>query len=133
MKVPRNNEEHTFVKDTFHVRQIALSCEYRNGLKGTLHILHLPQGEHMRRIGNRLAAPLFALLLAASLAFGVTTSFAQAERPASRLACENNGDDLLGSCSGFALPCDFRCQQNGYIGGDCIGGIGGDDCCVCRR
>jgi hypothetical protein len=86
----------------------------------------------MRKIGNRLATSLFALLFAASLGFGVTTSFAQAERMApAAAACANNNDNLLGNCDGYALTCEFRCQQRGYVTGDCIGDLSGN-CCVCQ-
>lgn len=87
----------------------------------------------MRTIKNRIIMPLLAVLFATSLAFGVTSTFAQAE-PASPapLACPNNNDDLLGDCDGFPEVCAFRCQQRGYITGDCIGDASGD-CCVCQR
>lgn len=60
----------------------------------------------MRKIGNRLATPLFALLFAASLAFGVGSVFAQpaaasdcpADYPNGRigLACSVNSDCAQG-------------------------------------
>lgn len=85
----------------------------------------------MRRIGNRVVTPLFSLLFAASLAFGVTTSFAQAERVnPDPFSCPNNYDNLLGDCDGYPEVCNFRCQQRGYVAGDCIGSVQGD-CCVC--
>jgi hypothetical protein len=87
----------------------------------------------MQTIARRITTPLFALLFTASLAFGVTTSFAQAERVTAAVpSCPNNNDDLLGDCDGYPEVCDFRCKQRGYDGGDCIGSIEGD-CCVCRR
>jgi hypothetical protein len=82
----------------------------------------------MRRIGNRLATPLFALLFAASLAFGVTSAFAQADRVAPAAAvCPNNNDYLLGNCS---PTCDQRCLDHFYTSGACISDQNGD-CCVC--
>jgi hypothetical protein len=86
----------------------------------------------MRKIGNRLATSLFVLLFAASLGFGVTTSFAQAERMApAAAACPNNNDNLLGNCDGYTLTCEIRCQNRGYTTGDCIGDQNGN-CCVCQ-
>lgn len=87
----------------------------------------------MRRIAHRMAPPLLALLFAASLTFGVTSTFAQARQPQlAPLACPNNNDDLLGDCGDFPEVCAFRCQQRGYVTGDCIGDASGN-CCVCQR
>jgi hypothetical protein len=84
----------------------------------------------MRKIGSRLATSLFALLLAASLAFGVTSSFAQADRGAPAAAvCPNNNDNLLGNCSS---TCDLRCREHFYTSGACISDQNGN-CCVCLQ
>ena len=87
----------------------------------------------MRRITDRIAPPLLALLIAASLAFGVTSTFAQAGQPLPHArACANNTDDLLGDCGGLPEVCAYRCQQRGSVTGDCIGDASGN-CCVCQR
>lgn len=85
----------------------------------------------MRRIGNRIAMPLLAMLFALSLAFGVTTAFAQ-PGPAGgvQAACEDDGFISAGPCIS-AEHCNTRCRNRGYIGGDCIGGPDGL-CCVCQ-
>lgn len=85
----------------------------------------------MRRIGNRIATPLLAMLFALSLAFGVTTAFAQVGRLAPvAAACLDDGFIAAGPCISPS-HCDDRCRRRGYDGGDCIGGIEGL-CCVCR-
>ncbi len=77
----------------------------------------------MRTIGNRLMAPLFALLLAASLTFGVTTTFAQ---PREAPPCFNDPPNALGSCSSQE-ECQRKCDfYGGQPIGDCI-----DGCCFC--
>lgn len=79
----------------------------------------------MRRIGNRLAAPLFALMLAASLAFGVSTTFAA---PASAGACPNDPPNFLGTCTSDA-DCTQKCR---FYGGDPIGDCTSlPGCCLC--
>jgi hypothetical protein len=82
----------------------------------------------MHRIGNRLGALLFA----ASLAFGVTSSFAQAGRvPPTAGACPDDGWSIsAGACTSPEM-CDLKCKGRWFEGGDCISGIEGN-CCVCR-
>jgi hypothetical protein len=85
----------------------------------------------MRRISNRIATPLFALMFAASLAFGVTSSFAQVARLAPvAAACPDDGFISAGPCIS-PEHCDERCRRRGFIGGDCIVGPEGN-CCVCQ-
>lgn len=82
----------------------------------------------MQRIARRITTPLFALLLTASLAFGVTSSFAQAERVGE---CPDDGWSInAGRCTTPEF-CDLKCQGRWFEGGDCITGIEGN-CCVCR-
>lgn len=62
----------------------------------------------MRRIGNRIATPLLALLFAASLAFGASTVFAQ-PAPASDCAVDYpNG--FIGQACVVASDCAQGCQ-----------------------
>jgi hypothetical protein len=79
----------------------------------------------MRRIGNRLVAPLFALLMVASLAFGVTTTFAT---PGQALTCPNDPPTWLGTCTSDE-HCTNKCR---FYGGDPIGDCTSrPGCCVC--
>jgi hypothetical protein len=80
----------------------------------------------MQRISNRMMAPLFALLLAASLAFGVGSALAQ---PAAAAACPYNpGSGQIGVSCTVRANCTAPCQAAypGSPGGVCSGG-----CCVC--
>ena len=80
----------------------------------------------MRKIGSRFAAPLAALLLAASLTFGVTAVLAQ---PAAGLDCpRNTGTGEIGVSCTIRANCTVPCQQAypGSPGGICSGG-----CCIC--
>ena len=79
----------------------------------------------MRTSANRLFAPLFALLLAASLTFGVTAVFAQVGAP-----CDYDPPTILGACSSEA-ECDDDCAQHGGFQGDCIVSSDGSTCCLC--
>jgi hypothetical protein len=82
----------------------------------------------MRTIGNRIATPLFALLFTASLAFGVSSSFAQARQEG---ACPDDGWSInAGRCT-TPEYCNLKCQGRWFEGGDCITGTEGN-CCVCR-
>lgn len=86
----------------------------------------------MRWIGSRLAKPLFTVLFAASLAFGVTGSFAQAEAAAPpAAACPDDGWSINAGNCGSPEFCNLKCQGRWFEGGDCIGGPEGN-CCVCR-
>lgn len=77
----------------------------------------------MRTLGNRLVAPLFGLLLAASLAFGVTTTFAA---PSKAPPCLNDPPHALGTCSSQE-ECQRKCDFYGGLPiGDCTNG-----CCTC--
>ena len=78
----------------------------------------------MQRIGNRIAAPFMGLLFAASLVFGVSSAFAQAD-----FSCKNQPPTLLGACISPA-SCQSRCEAQGGFQGDCISGASGL-CCVC--
>lgn len=85
----------------------------------------------MRRIARRITTPLFALLFAASLAFGVGSSFAQAERAAPAAAtCPDDGWSINAGACASQLLCRQKCQGRNYLTGDCLGGIEGN-CCVC--
>jgi hypothetical protein len=79
----------------------------------------------MRRIGNRVAAPLFALLLAASLVFGVTSAFAT---PAKAMSCTNDPPTFLGTCTSDS-HCRDKCR---FYGGDPVGDCTSvPGCCIC--
>jgi hypothetical protein len=78
----------------------------------------------MRRIASSFTAPLFALLMAASLAFGVTTLFAQPAEP-----CEvNYFTGQVGAACNVTEDCTTPCRMvfPGTAGGACGGG-----CCFC--
>lgn len=80
----------------------------------------------MRRIGNRLVAPLFALLLTVSLAFGVTSALAQVQQN----ECSFDGRNFVGACNSNEHCTDLCIMYNGgypATAGDCWSG-----CCVCR-
>ena len=79
----------------------------------------------MRTIRNRFIAPLFALLLAVSLTFGVTTVFAQVAGP-----CDYSPPTVLGYCSSEA-ECDWNCAAHGGWEGDCVTGPNNTKCCLC--
>jgi hypothetical protein len=81
----------------------------------------------MRKIGNQLATPLFALLCAASLAFGVGSVFAQ---PAAVSACPvDYPNGYVGLACSVNSDCAQECQyvypgvSNAW---NCAGG-----CCLC--
>jgi hypothetical protein len=57
----------------------------------------------MRKMGNSLAMPLFAVMMAASLAFGINTALAQ---PRETAICTYQPPTVVGPCSDFAA-----CQQ----------------------
>lgn len=79
----------------------------------------------MRRIGNRLSGKLFGLLLAASLGFGVTSTFASAA-PAS--LCLYDPPNAAGTCTSDA-DCQRKCNAfGGNPTGDCTTLPG---CCAC--
>lgn len=80
----------------------------------------------MRRTGNRLVRPLFALLFAASLAFGVTSSFAQANSK----ECLYDPPGFLGACFSNE-ECTERCIAAGGFAGECSNPPGGPRCCFC--
>ena len=77
----------------------------------------------MRRIGNRFITPLFGLLVAASLTFGVTSTRAQA-RNASE--CFYSPTHALGYCA-TQQECQTRCEQEGGRVGECTS----FGCCMC--
>lgn len=82
----------------------------------------------MRRMGNRLATPLFALLLAASLVFGVTSVFAQAAQTAD---CPFDGVNFVGACYSNEHCTDLCVMYNGgypVTQGECWT----NGCCTCR-
>jgi hypothetical protein len=73
----------------------------------------------MRKIGSRIVSPLSALLLAASLAFGASTVFAQPQT-------QSNCNMGYGTCTQDST-CQQRCDfYGGYPIGACENG-----CCVC--
>jgi hypothetical protein len=73
---------------------------------------------------NTMANRMFALLLAASLTFGVTSVFAQVGVP-----CDNP-PTLLGACSSQE-ECHSRCLGYGGFQGDCVTASDGTTCCIC--
>jgi hypothetical protein len=80
----------------------------------------------MRRISNRIATPLSALLFAASMTFGVSSVFA---KPVSgTAACRYDPPSMLGACVSEA-DCDRRCAAWGGEG-ECIPTPDGP-CCTC--
>lgn len=83
----------------------------------------------MRRIGNRFAASLFALLFVVSLAFGVTTALAQAP---SATDCPFDGETFVGTCRSndhCTEKCIFYNGGAGSTRGDCETIPG---CCICQ-
>lgn len=83
----------------------------------------------MPRIGNRIVTPLLAMLFAVTLAFGVTSVFAQPVQASG--ACPDDGWSInAGRCT-TPEYCNLKCQGRWFIGGDCIQGIEGN-CCVCQ-
>ena len=107
------------------MRHIILSSPDRTAGKGrTEHLTHR-KGKRMRIIRNRFVAPLFALLLAASLTFGVTAVFAQVGGP-----CDYSPPTVLGACSS-EQQCDDRCAAHGGWEGDCVVGPNNSTCCLC--
>lgn len=83
----------------------------------------------MRRIGNRITTPLFSLLFAASLAFGVTSVFAQADQGEGR--CPDDGWSYLAGYCSSPEYCNLKCLGRYYSSGECIAGPEGN-CCVCQ-
>ena len=80
----------------------------------------------MRRIGKRFAAPLFALVFAASMLFGVSTGLAQ---PAKVQACANNA-----GTGEIAVACSVRrdcIEPCGLKYGPSSGAACFDGCCYC--
>lgn len=75
---------------------------------------------------STITRPLFALLFAASLTFGIRTAFAQ---PASGGACKNEPPTFLGVCISEE-DCDFRCIAEGGFDGTCMQRPDGA-CCIC--
>lgn len=85
----------------------------------------------MRRIARRIPTSLLALLCAGSLAFGVSSAFAQAERAAPAAAtCPEDGWSINAGQCASQLLCREKCQGRNYITGDCLVGDEGN-CCVC--
>jgi hypothetical protein len=75
----------------------------------------------MRMFENRFVARTFGLLLAASLTFGVSSVFSQAETN----VCRTDPPTYLGTCSSEA-ECDEKCLAAGGFDGICTNG-----CCIC--
>ena len=79
----------------------------------------------MRTIAHRFTAPLFALLMAVSLAFGVTSVFAQA---ASEPCPIDYSSGRTGASCSVSQDCTKSCRMAfpGSPGGVCSFG-----CCIC--
>jgi hypothetical protein len=76
---------------------------------------------------NRFAAPLFGLVLAVSLAFGVTSVFAQARQS----DCLFDGRTFVGACYSDQHCTDLCIMYNGgypNTRGECWP----NGCCVCQ-
>lgn len=85
----------------------------------------------MRRIGNRLARSLFAVLMAVALTFGVSTAFAQVDRTAGAVAaCPDDGWSHEAGYCGSPEICNQKCVGRYYAAGACMGSPDGN-CCVC--
>lgn len=75
----------------------------------------------MRQTANRITAPLFALLFAASITFGVNSVFAQVQAP-----CDYDPPTVLGYCA-TEEECDVNCWGHGGFDGTCTT----SNCCIC--
>jgi hypothetical protein len=99
-------------------------AHYRGNRKGPKRTHDFPQEERMRRITNRITTPLFALVLATALSFGISTAFA---RPAAANACFYSPPTALGACSSQA-QCQLMCNAYGTNPNSLCTRAG---CCVC--
>ena len=81
----------------------------------------------MKKIGRRLATSALALLLAASLAFGVTSVFAQARQT----DCLFDGRTFVGACYSNQHCTDLCVMYNGGYP-NTVGECWTNGCCVCQ-
>jgi hypothetical protein len=80
----------------------------------------------MRKTGSRIVTPLFSLLFAASLTFGVASVFSQADAK----ECMYDPPTFLGACFSNE-ECTERCIAQGGYAGECSQMPDGKKCCFC--